>query len=138
MRHRSLPCVGHIAVFCGHRGRLRLRGASVPFWLVVAGWRGGSLVCLWLGVWREARGGYGYMLGFTGWAYTHMHTHTHAKKVHINPLDPDKLLFLQPSTVHCFEIPEKAPLLLYSVCTECMSFDRHVSNQTCNPVYLTQ
>lgn len=49
---RQPTCVGHTAVFCGRRGRLRLRGASVPFWLVVVWWRGG----LWLGVCREARG----------------------------------------------------------------------------------
>lgn len=39
---RSLPCVGHTAVFCGHQGKLRLRGASVPFWLVVV-WRRGAV-----------------------------------------------------------------------------------------------
>lgn len=69
----SLLCVGHTAVFCGNQGRLRLRGASVSFWSAVVWWKGGSLVCLWLDVWREARScGYGYMSGFIGWVYTHM------------------------------------------------------------------
>ena len=34
MWHHRRMCAGHTAVFCGHHGRLRLRGASVPFWSV--------------------------------------------------------------------------------------------------------
>lgn len=93
LRQRSVPCVGRTAVFCGHRGTLRLRGASVPFWLLAVWWR-------WR--WREGvsglsvagrleggKGTCGHSYMSTG--FTHICTHI---LLHISLLDPGTLLFL--------------------------------------------
>lgn len=52
----NLTCVGHVPVFFGSQSSLRLRGASVPFCLVVVWWRvvvGGFLAYLRLTVGRH-------------------------------------------------------------------------------------
>lgn len=74
--HVLVPLLYSVAIGAG----LRLRGASVPFWLVVVwgGFSGFSVAgCLEAG---KGTCGYGYMFGFIGLVHTHMHTRTHAKK----------------------------------------------------------
>lgn len=62
LRQRSIPCVGRTAVFCGQSRHVEVERGICSV-LVVGGvvemeveGGEGSLVCLWLGVWREARG----------------------------------------------------------------------------------
>lgn len=76
MWQRSIASAGHVSVLYGHRGSLRLRGASVPFWLVVVWCRRVSLcsVCGWMSGGREVGTcGSGYTLKFVGLVYTHKH-----------------------------------------------------------------
>lgn len=133
LRRRSLPCVGRTAVFCGRRGRLRLRGASVPFWLVVVRWRGGSLVCLWLGVWREARGPVVRVICWDLLAgFTHMHilvqkgTHQASRSRHI-------VIFIARHT-HC--TGKSSSSLLSTIWTSRMHSHRPV-HLTCSPAFST-